>query len=101
VLALSAPVDMLPLVAWAPLQPADATQAVALVVLQVRVEVPPAPTVVGIACSRTVGAALVGGAEPCWVTGASADEQAASTRLPSDSAPIARLAERRHAESRL
>jgi hypothetical protein len=83
---------MLPLVAWVPLQPADATQAVALVVLQVKVETPPVATIAGIACSVTVGASFVGGGVPVAVTGASADEQAASARLASNSAP--------HTESR-
>jgi hypothetical protein len=100
VLALSAPVDVLPLVDWVPLQPADATHEVALVVLQVRVEAAPLAIVGGLACSTTVGASFVGGGEPSAVTGASADEQAASTRLLSNSAPIARLAERRHTKSR-
>ena len=92
--------DVLPLVAWVPLQPADATHEVALVVLQVKVEAPPLAIVGGLACSITVGASLVGGAEPSVVTGASADEQAASTRLLSNSAPIGRLAEGRHAKCR-
>jgi hypothetical protein len=91
---------MLPLVAWVPLQPAEATHEVALVVLQVRVAVPPAATIAGVACSITVGASFVRGADPVRVTGASADEQAASTRLASNSAPIALLAERWHAGSR-
>jgi hypothetical protein len=100
VVALTAPVDALPLVAFVPLQPADATHEVALVVLQVKVEAAPLAIVGGLACSTTVGASIVGGAEPSPVTGASADEQAASTRLLSNSAPIARLAEGRHAKSR-
>lgn len=98
-LAFRAPVDMLPLVACVPLQPADATHEVALVVLHVNVEAPPAATMAGTACSTTVGVSSVGG-EPMAMTGASADEQAASTRLAANSAPIARLAERRHAGTR-
>lgn len=98
-LALRAPVDRLPLVAWVPLQPADATQDVALVVLQVKVAASPVATVAGTACSITVGAALGGGVEPVPVTGASADEQAASTALASNSATNAR-AGRWHAERR-
>jgi hypothetical protein len=70
-----------------------------LVVLQVNVEAPPTATIAGTACSFTVGVSALGG-EPAAVTGASADEQAASTRLTINSAPIARLAERRHAETR-
>ena len=54
--AVSAPVVVLPLVALVPLQPAEAVQDVALVLLQVRVEVPPDATLVGFAVRFTVGA---------------------------------------------
>ena len=53
---MSAPVDWLPLVALAPLQPPEAVQPVALVELQVRVEDPPLATFIGFAVSVTVGA---------------------------------------------
>ena len=56
VVALSAPVDWLPLVALAPLQPPDAVQLVALVELHVSVEDPPLLTVIGFAVNVTVGA---------------------------------------------
>ncbi len=55
VVALSAPVDCEPLVAWAPLQPPEAVQLVALVELHVSVELLPLVTVVGLAVSVTVG----------------------------------------------
>jgi hypothetical protein len=53
-------VVVLPLVALVPLQPPEAVHEVALVLLQVRVEVPPDATLVGFAVSFTVGA---GGAD--------------------------------------
>lgn len=52
----SAPVDQLPLVANAPLQPPDAVQVVALVELQVKVDALPVETVDGEAFKVTVGA---------------------------------------------
>jgi hypothetical protein len=56
VITESAPVDWLPLVALAPVQPPSAVQLVALVELQVSVAEPPLATVVGDAVSVTVGA---------------------------------------------
>lgn len=53
--AVSAPVDSEPLVPRAPVQPFDALQAVALVLDQVRVELPPLATVDGVADRLTVG----------------------------------------------
>jgi hypothetical protein len=53
--ALSAPVDCEPLVARAPVQPPEAVQAVALVEVQVRVELDPLTTLVGLAWSETLG----------------------------------------------
>lgn len=50
--------DLESLAASAPLQPPDAVQVVALVELQVRVEVPPLATVVGLAVSVAVGTTL-------------------------------------------
>jgi hypothetical protein len=50
-----APVDCEPLVATAPDQPPDAAQDVALVEDQVRVELPPLATLVGLALSETLG----------------------------------------------
>ena len=77
--AVSAPVETLPLVALVPLQPPDAVHEVALVVLQVSVEVPPLAILARFAASVTVGSGGVTGVVPVPVTGAVADEQAAST----------------------
>jgi hypothetical protein len=55
VFVVSVPVLRLPLVGSAPLQPPEAVHAVALVELQVSVEVPPLATVVGFASNVTVG----------------------------------------------
>lgn len=55
VFAVKAPVDLLPLVACAPLQPPDAVQAVALALDQVSVAAEPEPTVLGLALKLTVG----------------------------------------------
>ncbi|HWX30516.1 MAG TPA: hypothetical protein VNZ53_24120 [Steroidobacteraceae bacterium] len=57
VVAVSAPVLWLPLVANAALQPPEPLQAVALVELQVSVDVPPKATAVGFALTVAVGAA--------------------------------------------
>jgi hypothetical protein len=57
VVALSAPVDCDPLIAWAPLHAPDAVQEVALVEDQVRVDVPPWATLDGLAVSDTLGGA--------------------------------------------
>jgi hypothetical protein len=56
VAALSAPVVALPLMSFVPLQPPEAVHEVALVLLHVRVDVPPDATLVGLAVSFTVGA---------------------------------------------
>jgi hypothetical protein len=55
VVAVSALVVVLPLAALVPLQPPEAVHEVALVLLQVRVDVPPDVTLVGLAVSFTVG----------------------------------------------
>ena len=55
VVALKAPVDFDPLIAWAPLHPPEAVQLVALADDQVSVDVPPLATLVGLALSETVG----------------------------------------------
>jgi hypothetical protein len=55
VVAVSAPVETLPLVALVPLQPPDAVHEVALVVLQVSVEVPPLAILARLALKVTVG----------------------------------------------
>ena len=47
-----APVEAVPFVGWEPCQPPDAVQLVAFVLLQVRVELPPGATVVGLAVRR-------------------------------------------------
>jgi hypothetical protein len=52
----SAPVDQVPLIATAPLQPPEAVHAVAFAEVQVNVDIPPLATVVGEAASVTVGA---------------------------------------------
>jgi hypothetical protein len=57
VAALSAPVDLLPLLARVPLQPPDAMQEDALLAVQVRVDAPPCETLLGLALKVTVGAA--------------------------------------------
>jgi hypothetical protein len=56
VVAVSAPVDCVPLVDFAPVQPPEAVQLVASVELQVSVEEPPFETLAGLADSETVGA---------------------------------------------
>lgn len=56
VVLASAPVDQVPLVATALLQPPDAVQDVAFADVQVNVDMPPLATVVGEAASVTVGA---------------------------------------------
>ena len=60
VFALSAPVDVDPLIAWLPDQPPDALQAVAWVLDQVTVELLPLAIVVGLATRLTVGAGDAG-----------------------------------------
>jgi hypothetical protein len=57
VVALSAPVDCEPLVAKVPDQPPEAVQAVAFVEDQVKVELPPLATLLGLALIVTDGAA--------------------------------------------
>jgi hypothetical protein len=61
VVAERLPVEVLPLVAFAPLQPAEAVHEVALVELQVSVAEVPVPMIVGLAVSVTAGAAVVTG----------------------------------------
>jgi hypothetical protein len=58
VLALSAAVIFDPLVLSEPLQPPEAVQVVALVELQLRVALPPAEMVIGVALKVTVGAGV-------------------------------------------
>jgi len=59
VVLVSAPVDQVPLVATTPLQPPEAVQPVALMALQVKLELSPLVTVVGAAVNVTVGAGRV------------------------------------------
>jgi hypothetical protein len=73
VVALKAPVDLVPLIAWAPLHPPDAVQLVALVDVQVSVEAPPLETLVGLALNDTVGPA---GAETVTVADCDAEPPA-------------------------
>jgi len=56
VVAVSASLVALPLVALVPLQPPEAVHEVALVLLHVRVDMPPDATRVGLAVKFTVGA---------------------------------------------
>ena len=56
VLALSAPVDWEPLIALLPDQPPEAVQAVALLETQLKVELSPLTTVLGLADKVTTGA---------------------------------------------
>jgi hypothetical protein len=72
VVALSAPVVFDPVVAREPVQPPDAVQAVALVEVQVSVELPPLATLVGLALTETLGA----GAETVTVTDCAAEPPA-------------------------
>jgi hypothetical protein len=58
VLAVRAPVLAVPLAAFVPLQPPEAVHEVALVELQVNVDVPPLATLVGLADSAAVGRAM-------------------------------------------
>jgi hypothetical protein len=55
-LALSAPVDCEPLAALVPDQAPDAVHEVALVAVQLKVELPPLATVLGLARKLTTGA---------------------------------------------
>lgn len=55
VVAVTGPVETLPLVACGPLHPPDAVQLVASVELQVRVDVPPLAMPAGVAVNVTVG----------------------------------------------
>lgn len=59
VVLVSAPVDQVPLVATAPLQPPEAVHAVASLELQVKLELAPLATVVGAPVNVTAGAGLV------------------------------------------
>jgi hypothetical protein len=54
--ALNGPVDCVPLVAFAPLQPPDAVQLEALVELHERTDAAPLAMLVGLALNATVGA---------------------------------------------
>ena len=56
VVAVSAPVDAVPLVAFVPFHPPDAVHSVAFVELQVSVADPPLATLVGVAVNVTVAA---------------------------------------------
>jgi len=59
VVAVSAPVEVLPLTGFAPLQPPEAVQEVAFAELQLSVAALPRVRLVGFALSVTVGAAGV------------------------------------------
>jgi hypothetical protein len=59
VVAVRLPVEVLPLIALAPLQPPEAAHEVAPLELQVSVVAVPGPMIVGLAVSFTAGAAVV------------------------------------------
>ena len=75
VVELSAPVDWLPLVAFAPVHPPDAVQLVALVALHVSVEDCPLFTLAGFAVNETVGAGGVTATGTVWLAEPPAPEQ--------------------------
>jgi hypothetical protein len=54
VLAVRAPVDWEPLIAWLPVQPPEAVQEVALLDTQLKVVLPPLVMVLGLALMLTV-----------------------------------------------
>jgi hypothetical protein len=56
----SGPTVSVPAVARTPLQPPEAVQAVALVLVQLRAVLPPAATLAGVAASMTLGCAALG-----------------------------------------
>jgi hypothetical protein len=58
VVVVNVVVEAVPPVGWLPLQPPEAVQLVAFVVLQVSVEVPPIGTSVGLAVNITVGSGI-------------------------------------------
>jgi len=58
VLAFMAPVPCEPLIGIAPDQPPEAAQELALVVDQLKVELPPEATLAGFALNETVGGAV-------------------------------------------
>jgi hypothetical protein len=61
----SAPVELVPLVAIVPCQPPEAVQVAAFSALQLRLDVPPAATVAGVAPSLTVGAPVTAISTDC------------------------------------
>ena len=60
-----APVEVVPLVAIVPCQPPEAVQLVAYSALQLRLDAPPAATVVGVAPSLTTGAPMTAISTDC------------------------------------
>jgi hypothetical protein len=66
VVAVSAPVDCVPLRDLVPLQPSEAVQVEALVTFHVRVDDPPVAMDVGLAVSDTEGVALTVTVTVCW-----------------------------------
>ena len=77
-MAVNAPVDCDPLVASVPVQAPEAVQEVALVELHVSVELPPLATLVGLAVSVTVGAAVLTVMVADWVAVPAEPEQASA-----------------------
>jgi hypothetical protein len=94
VVAVSVPVDAVPLVACVPVQPCEAVQPVALVELHVSVDLPPDWTVVGAALKVTVGAGVVVDVlwppEPPPPQAASSEAEAASAKSVRDIPPTGR-----------
>jgi hypothetical protein len=93
VVAASAPVDALPFAALAPLQPPEAVQPVAFVEFQLRVDVPPLGTLLGLAESETDGGA--GGTmtptETVWLTSPPAPAHVNVKSVGALSAPVSWL----------
>lgn len=65
--AVKGPVDCEPLTGWLPVQPPAAVQAVALLALQLKVELLPEVMVLGFAVMVTVGAALATVTVAVWL----------------------------------
>lgn len=89
--ALSAPLDCDPLAARLPDQAPDAAQRVALMLDQVKVELPPEATVLGFALSLTSGAALVTVTIADWVLEPPGPVQVKLKSELFDSAPVDQL----------
>lgn len=87
----SEPVDHVPLVATAPLQPSDARQFCAFWVVQVRVALPPAPRVVGDAVRLTLVAAEVTTTRLDWLACPPEPVQVSVKVVSEESGPVAKV----------